>query len=287
MVKSSALAFLNSTQNPDGGWGYAPLQGSAVEPTSAVLLALRDIPSCAQSSRRATEWLRKAQNPDGGWGFNSNDAESAWQTAWAVLALPRSGEGEGASKRGIEWLLSVKTLQSSKETLQAAKKILKIDLSLRGWPWLRGEAAWIEPTALSLLALESVPDNSFTEFIYEVLRYIQDRRCPGGGWNFGNPIMFKSALPAHVHTTALVLLALTRIFPKGIHPEDIGALRSEMYRDGGGLGLALGLLALRTLGEDDPLAEMRLAKLQAENGGWEDDPYKTAVVLMALRGKFQ
>jgi len=54
---------------------------------------------------------------------------------------------------------------------------------------------------------------------------------------------------------------------------------------GGILGLAFGLLALRTLGEDDPLAEVRLSEMQGQNGGWADDLYKTAVVLMALRGK--
>ena len=285
-MKSDAVTYLLSNQTPDAAWGYAPMQPSAVEPTSVVLLALRDISNCAEPSRQAIEWLRRTQNPDGGWGFNSQDAESAWQTAWAVLALTRYGEGKDASNRGGKWLLNVQSLQLTQDTMQASKKILKINPSLRGWPWRPGEAAWIEPTALSMLALESVADRGTSARMEEGIRYIQDRRCPGGGWNIGNPIMFNSALPARLHTTALVLLALRKLAPVSIHPDDIEVLRSEMNRDGGILGLAFGLLALRTLGEDDPLAEFRLSKLQGQNGGWADDLYKTAVVLMALRGKF-
>jgi hypothetical protein len=284
-VKSKALTYLLSNQNADGGWGYAPLQSSAIEPTSALLLALRDIANCAQSSQRAIEWLRRAQNSDGGWGFNLNDAESGWQTAWAVLALRlTAGEGDG-SRRGAKWLLNVQTMQLTPATIQFSMKTLKIDPYLRGWPWLPGEATWIEPTALSVLALVSEADIASSARMNEAIQYFQDRRCPRGGWNVGNPIMFNSALPAGAHTTALVLLALSKLAPKRINPEDIKVLRSEMGRGGGILGLAFGLLALRTLGEDDPLAEVRLSEMQGQNGGWADDLYKTAVVLMALRGK--
>jgi len=283
-VKSSAVSFLISTQNPDGGWGYAAQQSSAVEPTSAVLLALRENPSSAESCLRAIDWLRGAQHLDGGWGFSSRDDESAWQTAWVVLALARSREAADNFNRGVKWLLSVKTLQLSQDVMQASKKILAIDFSLRGWPWLPGAATWIEPTALAMLALESVADRKATERVQEAILYIQDRRCPGGGWNVGNPVMFNSALPARVHTTALVLLALHKISPGRINSEDIGILRSEIHRDGGVLGLAWGLLALKTLGEYDTLAEGRLAALQDKDGGWANNPYKTAAAIMALRG---
>ena len=106
-MKSSAVSFLISTQNPDGGWGYAAQQSSAVEPTSAVLLALREDPSSAESCRRGIDWLRGAQHLDGGWGFSSRDDESAWHTAWAVLALARSGETGNVLNRGVKWLLDV------------------------------------------------------------------------------------------------------------------------------------------------------------------------------------
>ena len=284
-MKSAAVDFLISTQNPDGGWGYAPLESSAVEPTSAVLLALREYPSCAQRCRRSIDWLRSTQHPDGGWGFNSLDSESAWQTAWAVLALVRAGEGGYFVDRAVQWLLRATTLQLSEDTIQASKAILKIDLSLRGWPWLQGEASFVEPTALAILALESIPGLGDRERMREGLRYIQDRRCPGGGWNVGNPVMFHSAPPAEAYFTAVVLLAFSRLAPGNILSEDIKVLRSEMHREGGVLALAWGLLALRTLGQDDTSAESRLVSMATRRGGWADNPYRTAVALMALRGR--
>ena len=284
-MKYAAINFLISNQNSDGGWGYAAGQNSIVEPTSAVLLALIENSSDSRSFGLAIDWLRRIQHQDGGWGFNSLDLESSWQTAWAVLVLALTKEGRDASDRGVKWLLSVKTAQLSQHEIQDSKKILTIDLKLRGWPWLPGEASWIEPTALTMLSLGSVNDRAATERLHEAYRYIQDRRCPGGGWNVGTPTMFNSVLPARAHSTSLVLLALFKVFPGGVHSEDISILRREMHCDGGILSLAWGLLALRTLGKDDALAEDRLSKLQGQNGGWGNDPYKTAVVLMALRGK--
>lgn len=283
-MKSSAISFLLSSQNPDGGWGYASRQGSAVEPTSAVLLALREISACARSCRLAIDWLRSAQHPDGGWGFSSIDSESGWPTAWAVLVLARCGEVDNALNQGVKWLLDVKAAQFDEDARQVGKKILAIDFSLRGWPWLSGEATWIEPTALALLALESIPGLAYTDRRNEAQRYIQDRRCPSGGWNVGNPIMFHSALPAQAYSTAMVLLALRRLAPESILSEDIRVLRAEMHRDGSVLALAWGLLALRTLGQDDTSAESRLVSMANQRRGWADNPFQTAVALMALRG---
>ena len=56
-----------------------------------------------------------------------------------------------------------------------------------------------------------------------------------------------------------------------------------MRHDGGTLALAWGLLALRTLGEDDAAAA-RLALLRDGDGGWNSNPYHTAVAMMAERG---
>jgi hypothetical protein len=282
---SSAITYLLASQNKDGGWGYAPLQRSIVEPTSASLLALRETPSAGNACRRAIDWLRRTQNPAGGWGFGVGDSESAWPSAWAILALTLSGEAGDFLERGVKWLLGVKPLQLAEDGMQGAKRILKIDPSLQGWPWLPGEAAFIEPTALAMLALGPRFGFARPRRIHEALQYIQDRRCQGGGWNIGNPFMFNSPLPARAHTTALVLLSLQGLAPGNIYPEDMKVLRQEMHREGSILALAWGLLAVRKLGETDAKAEVRLASLQSKNEGWADNPHETAVAIMALRGR--
>ena len=136
-----------------------------------------------------------------------------------------------------------------------------------------------------MLALESIdPRLSANARLDEAVRYIQDRRCPGGGWNVGSPTQFDSTLPARAHPTAWVLMALSRLAPTAIHPEDLTALRADMHRDRGVLALASGLLAFRTLGESDDLAQVRLAELQRRDGGWSHNPHQAAIAIMAVRG---
>jgi hypothetical protein len=136
-----------------------------------------------------------------------------------------------------------------------------------------------------MLALKLVSGVSISaERVSEAVRYLEDRRCSGGGWNVGNPFMFDACLPARAHQSAWVMLALAQFAPDKILPEDIRALRSEMHGDGGALTLACGLLALRTIGQEDHLAERSLISMQEKNGGWANDPHKTAVALMAMQG---
>ena len=76
------------------------------------------------------------------------------------------------------------------------QKTLAIDFSLRGLPWLPEQASWVEPTALGILALGQAPASAESSArVSEAVQYLVDRRCHGGGWNFGNPVMLGAALP--------------------------------------------------------------------------------------------
>jgi len=286
-MEISPVQFLLTAQNADGGWAYAAGQGSTVEATCAVLIALRDEAGGAASEARARglAWLRQAQHGDGGWGMSAADAESGWQTACALLALEHEGDGDGALARGANWLLGTTPPELTAQGLEETRAKLSIDGGLYGWPWRRGEASWVEPTALSMLALLTVSQNPTIQArLNMAMRYLEDRRCSEGGWNFGNPVMLGAALPPRAHPTASALLALAGIAREAIRTEDVQALRNEMDRDGGTLALAWGLLALRALGEDDAGAAGRLVGQRGPDGGWNGNPYHTAVALMALRG---
>ncbi len=278
-----AYRFLEDAQNPDGGWGYHRRSRAAVEPTGAVLLAWRDrLESRPLPSAR--RWLERAQHPDGGWGMGPEDPESHWCTAWAVLALARLDPHAPPVAQGVRWLLRVPVLQvPADELTQEVRRIFRMDPSLRGWPWRPGEASWVEPTALALLALHAASATDADRGrIEEAIRYLIDRRCQGGGWNFGNPFMLGAYLPPRPHPTAWALLALQALAPEAIRPEDIEALRAEMHRDGGAMALALGLMALTAWGDDDPEARRRLSALQRPDGSWEGSPFVTALALLAL-----
>jgi squalene cyclase len=284
-ARQSAASFLLLSQNSDGGWGYALGQHSVLEPTAAGTLALSSASNAHESYERALNWIQAAQNRDGGWGCSPDDGESGWQTAWAVLALAHAGVARSTVDRGAAWLLAVETLDSDDDPRM--EEVLSIDPDLRGWPWRPGEASFVEPTALAMLALHAGPPTErIRARLDEAVTYLQDRRCRGGGWNVGNPMMFSKPLPPRAHPTAWALLALAQIAPQAIVDSDRAALLADMERDGGALALAWGVLALTVLGKEEALMTTHLATLQTPNGGWNENPYHTAVATMALQGGF-
>jgi hypothetical protein len=278
-----AYSFLSTVQHPSGGWGYQVNQEPVVEPTAAVCLALQNHDESLPAWQRGKTWLQLAQNSDGGWGYNAADEQSNWKTAWAILALKGDLEASSQVAKARQWLLAVDALQfTDEELLKQGNEIAQIDFSLRGWPWLPGEASWIEPTALAMAALyQANLSQEEMDRLDEARRYLLDRRCPGGGWNVGNPVMFDAVLPARAHPTAWALMALKQLSPTDISPSDIQVLQETMVDDGGVMALAWGLIALYTLGLEEQQAHDRLSETQLEDGSWMHNPYLTALAILA------
>ncbi|HXF69153.1 MAG TPA: prenyltransferase/squalene oxidase repeat-containing protein [Thermoflexus sp.] len=134
MDLAKAYRFLESTQNPDGGWGCRLHGRSMVESTGAVLLAAVDHwggPTLALARR----WLERAQHADGGWGLGPEDPQSHWCTAWAILALTRLDPQAPAIAQGVRWLLQVPAIRiQSDELTEEVRRTLGIDPSLSGTP---------------------------------------------------------------------------------------------------------------------------------------------------------
>ncbi|MBN2147677.1 MAG: terpene cyclase/mutase family protein [Anaerolineales bacterium] len=281
----SAIDFLLQAQADAGGWGYFPNQKPVVEPTAAALLALHAYEATQAALSVGIAWLASTQNVDGGWGYNAEDTESNWHTAWAVLALQRMGNHLNRLLRGLAWLESVQTSELARDDFSNTAVLDEADPAVLCWSWLPGEATWIEPTALAVLAWQGADQSpTIARRFQAAVSFFEERRCPGGGWNVGNPVMFDTPLPPRSQQTALALLALRQLDRQKICPEDIHALRTDMRLDGKALALAWGNLALEGLGEDHAEDAESLDALQEEDGGWEGNVYTTAVALMAARG---
>ena len=280
----SPLDFLISTCTAEGGWGYAPGYGPGVEPTSAVLLALLN-DNQETLYKKTVSWLIEIQNADGGWGFNQLDQVSGWLSAWSVWALANLESSFPQVQKGINFLLNQNVMQiNNLDDLAAGKKVANIDFSLRGWPWRAGEASWVEPTALSVIALCSAGFGSSGR-VQEAIDYLDNRRCPNGGWNVGNPVMFGEVLPARAHPTAWSLLALSKANPDKILDLDLDTLKQEMDNDSGTMAVAWGCLALRSCGVPVESTFLdRLTKNQMSDGSWEQNPYLTAISWLVLMG---
>jgi hypothetical protein len=201
-----------------------------------------------------------------------------------LLALKNDSNYSRSIQEAASWLgeFGLPPPQAN-ETDETIRKQFNIDTNLSGWPWQSGEASWIEPTALILLALDSLEIFlQDREKIIEAVRYLDDRRCRGGGWNFGNPVMFNKDIPPRTYHTALCILVLSQIAPEYVLEEDLSTLIGLLDDDERPLGNAMSILALKSINQDTSLYEKKLAAMQDPSGSWEGNTYFSAMSLLAL-----
>lgn len=271
-------------ENRDGGWGYSAGQDSAVEPTAATILA--HLAHSALPPERGLVWLERAQLADGSWGLNAASDESSWVTAWALWALAFAGRRGGRLERGAAWLAAVPVISfDDPETAPAMRRLLEVDPGATGWPWQPGEASWVTPTSIAVIAMcwSGLRDHPR---LAQARWYLADRACSSGGWNFGNPVMLGRPIPPLVTDTGIALLALRQL---GVPASDadvaggLGWLGQVRPEDAGALDRAWACLGNGVWGRDVRLAD---AVRQDIRGKSRQSPGVTvlalAVGLMAL-----
>lgn len=211
----SRLGFLRATQNTDGGWGYFPGKQSWLEPTAYAMLALHGAPGSDAAVERSWSLVRSWELADGSVRPGVGIADGTWVTALLVtLACVRGVYDENVA-RSAGWLLRVagaehNLLMRSFSYLNLLKT--KLDVSHEGWPWRNGNASWIEPTALTLVALKKVKAHfasaELDHRVREGEELVLSRRCSDGGWNCGNPNVLNFDLPSYPESTGLALVGL-------------------------------------------------------------------------------
>lgn len=179
--------------------GYSGQTPVATEPTAIAAMALTVHGRSA--AEQAVRWLVGRQNADGSLGTDDHQRSPGWPTGWAVLAWTLSKQATVAVQRAVNWILTIKSKGEPRSP------IFGHDPSLSAWPWVEGTHAWVEPTAINLLALKHFGLGSHPR-CEEAVAVLLDRCLQGGGWNFGNTTVFGSPLPANVQATGLALAAL-------------------------------------------------------------------------------
>jgi hypothetical protein len=102
--QASALTYLLSTQQPDGGFGYDDFSPSDGSSTAWALMALNSVGETVQAQALAARnWLLADQNPDGGFSYGAFGITNSdtYTTAHAIIAL-----------LGTTWLLQPNPIRS-------------------------------------------------------------------------------------------------------------------------------------------------------------------------------
>ena len=285
---SQAADFIKARQNPDGGWGYGPGRMSLVEPTGLGVLVLHSRGDIAGAGR-GLAFLKSCQKPSGAVGINPRAAEGSWMAYAALLSFHALGASEEA-RRLKDWILGFEDASSrfTKEELSAIATRFRYDASIPGWPWTPRTTAWVEPTALFIIALRRAGVPPAEKRIKSGIDLILDRRVPSGGWNFGNPYSKSYELEASAMSTALALAALGAAgVPEGRSAVGAGIrfLEKSLAGDLSTATLAWTLLALRSFPSTATRATEaagRLAGLQADNGSFRDNLFETALATLVL-----
>lgn len=246
---------LRRLERVEGGFCYRAGGEGLTETTCLAILAFKAMGQPLGTVQRSLDWLRGLQREDGGIAPQASVAESNWVTSLGALAFGVYGE-TAAQRRAVEWLLRLSGEESAWQS-RALRAVLGIKppypVRHRGWPWVEGSAAWLMPSALAVLALESAhrsgafPDlaEALTARFEEGRAMIIDRRCADGGWNHGAPTALDVPATSYPETTGIALLALQNLPAAQISgAEELGRTMLNAGRNASPLSwLQLGLQA--------------------------------------------
>lgn len=218
--------YLLEAQNSDGGWGYqdgsSQKRSSWTEPTALVLLALQAVNGAEAACASARSWLLHSQKADGGWAPQPLIEESSWVTSVATLALASEPSAVAQHRRGISWLQG-QILPADNPLGQFLSRFRGDAPDPRpagGSPWFPGTAAWLGPTAMSVVALSfhaaRTGDGQLRSSIAQGQNFILSRRCRDGGWNHGGSKYRSQNANSYPEMTGMALLAL-----RGTDPSEL------------------------------------------------------------------
>ncbi|HSL05658.1 MAG TPA: hypothetical protein VK901_19210 [Nitrospiraceae bacterium] len=117
------------------------------------------------------------------------------------------------------------------------------DPSIPGWPWIDGTHSWIEPTALSVIALKAAGHGK-QDRIGQAIQMMLDRQLPHGGWNYGNTTVYGRELHPMPESTGAALAGLAGQVEQGTVARSLDYLQGEVDRLRTPISLGWGLLGL-------------------------------------------
>jgi hypothetical protein len=146
------------------------------------------------------------QQSNGALGHSEDALALNWTTAYALLLWTADGDNRFVKPRrkAVEWLLE----HRSKVVPDNERCPSSYDMTICGWPWSHDAIAWLEPTAVAVLALRRCGLSSHPR-VRDGIRLIRDRALGSGGWNFGLKANLGVPVRPQPSYTGWALLALS------------------------------------------------------------------------------
>lgn len=223
----------------DGGMSDLPNGPFRVDCTGWGILAFHAAGGQQDLIHKHRERLIREQDDAGRVCVDRNHQAAYWPTALAILAWQNSSQCATARDNAIRFLVDTAGVQSANQS----NGPFGHNLLLKGWPWIDGTHAWIEPTALSIIALKTTR-YSRHDRVNEAVRMILDRQLVCGGWNYGNTVVFGRNLHPAPDSTGAALTALAGIVSEDKVEKSVAYLQGEVGRLATPISLGWALLGL-------------------------------------------
>jgi hypothetical protein len=259
-------------------WGYRPQRAPSVEPTVLATLGMvasGDAETAASdvlTARRAAEWLTTLVRADGSLPVSNISSSPGWATPYGLLLWSVLTGFQAPRLGACQWLTDTKG-ESVAHTGEL-DHIVGHDTTVIGWPWVAGTHSWVEPTALSILALSRDGFGRHPR-VDAGIRLIHDRALESGGWNYGCKAVFGTELRPQPAPTGLALLALAT---RGDRPPAVDRALKDCRA---AVSLGWGILGLRAHQAQPIGSENWLADAYARIAGKPDAVLGLALLLLA------
>ena len=233
------MRWLESRALSEGGFPARGGEPFRSDVTAWAILALSRLAPGHPLLGSARDRLTTAQDPDGRVSMSREHEEAFWPTALSVLAWHGSQAHEPHRRLGVQFLLNTTGHHWRKEPNGPSGH----DPSIPGWPWIDGTHSWIEPTALSVIALTDAGHGRHDR-IGQAIQMMLDRQLPHGGWNYGNTTVYGRELHPMPESTGAALAGLAGQVEQGIVARSLDYLQGEVDRLRTPVSLGWALLGL-------------------------------------------
>lgn len=248
-----------------------------VDSTAWGILALTACGGPTEMLDRSRHVLMREQLPDGRLCVNKTHPAAYWPTSLAILAWQDSMSCREAQQRSVRFLLDTTGFHFPRESDAPSGH----DTLLKGWPWIDETHSWVEPTAMSVMALRATGCGRHNR-VQEAVRLLLDRQLPHGGWNYGNTLVFGKELHPMPESTGVALAGLSGSVDREAVLPSLQYLQGEVTRLRTPISLGWSLLGLAAWGLTPPNASNLVEQCLTNQKRYGE--YETSALCLLLLG---